>query len=202
MNTDALIDQTTTLRIRGMVCARCIDAVQAVFEQLDLPVIAISLGYVRVQGSISPEQETVLQSALETQGFSVLSDPKDALVQRIKEAVEDVVSRDDLGEETTRYSEQLVQRVGMSYDALSALFSAQEGTTLEKYIICRRLDRTKELLVYTDLTLADIAYRTGFSSAPHLSNQFKRLTGFSPSHFRDIRREKQQLQCSVAESAR
>ncbi|RYC66752.1 AraC family transcriptional regulator [Spirosoma sordidisoli] len=201
MNPDVLTDQTTTFRIRGMVCGRCIDAVQAVFEQLKLPVLSVSLGHVVVEGKVSPEQETLLQSALETQGFAVLTDPKKILVQRIKEAVEDVVSCDNLGEETTRYSEQLAQRVGLSYDALSALFSVQEGITLEKYVISRRLDRTKELLVYTDLTLADIAYRTGFSSAQHLSNQFKKLTSFSPSHFRDIRRDKQQLQRNGMESA-
>ncbi|MBO0939336.1 helix-turn-helix domain-containing protein [Fibrella sp. HMF5335] len=201
MNPDVLTDQTTTFRIRGMVCARCVEAVQTVFEQFKLPVLSVSLGHVVVQGIVSPEQETLLRSALEVQGFTVLTDPKTALVQRIKEAVEDVLSRDDLGEQTTRYSEQISKRLGMSYDTLSALFSAQEGITLEKYVISRRLDKIKELLVYTDLTLADIAYCTGFSSVPHLSNQFKKLTGFSPSHFRDIRRDKQQLQRSIVEPA-
>lgn len=200
MNHNARTDQTT-VRIRGMVCARCVEAVKSVVEQLGFSVLSISLGHVVVKGTFSPEQETLLHQALDAQGFSVLTDPKTVVLQRIKDAVEDLLSRDDLSEPAARYSDQLAQRVGMSYDVLSALFSAQEGTTLEKYIISRRLDKTKELLVYTDLTLAEIAYRTGFSSAPHLSNQFKKLTGLSPSYYRDIRRDKLQLQRNGVETA-
>lgn len=181
-------------RVRGMVCARCIDVVRAEIAAQGLTVTDIRLGEVRVQGPVSVEQMTSVRSALEQQGFSLLTDAKAETVQAVKEVVEKLLSRTDLGDQKIRFSELITQQIPMEYEALSALFSAQEGVTLEKYIINRRLDKVRELLVYTDLPLVDIAYQTGFSSAPHLSNQFKKLTGLSPAYFRMIRREKLTIQ--------
>lgn len=181
-------------RVRGMVCARCIDVVRAEIAAQGLIITDIRLGAVSVHGPVSAEQLTNIRTVLEKQGFSLLMDAKTATVEAVKEVVEKLLSRPDLGERKIRFSELITQQIAMDYEALSALFSAQEGITLEKYIINRRLDKVRELLVYTDSPLADIAYQTGFSSAPHLSNQFKRLTGLSPAYFRSIRREKQTLQ--------
>ncbi|GAB2575337.1 hypothetical protein GCM10027190_26360 [Spirosoma areae] len=177
-----------------MVCARCIDVVRAEIEAQGLIVTDVRLGEVKVRGPVSAEQLKSVRSVLEHQGFSLLTDVKAATVQQVKEVVEKLLCQNDLGDRKIRFSELITQQIPMDYDALSALFSAQEGITLEKYIINRRLDKVRELLVYTDLPLADIAYQTGFSSAPHLSNQFKRLTGLSPAYFRTIRRKKLTLQ--------
>jgi len=177
-----------------MVCDRCIDVVRAVIEAQGLPVTAVRLGEVSVSGPVSAKQLSGVQSAMEQHGFSILTDVKATTIQAIKEVVEKLLNRNDLGDHKIRFSELINQQIPGDYETLSALFSAHEGITLEKYIINRRLDKVRELLVYTDLPLVDIAFQTGFSSAPHLSNQFKRLTGLSPAYFRSIRRDKQALQ--------
>lgn len=184
----------TPLAIRGMVCARCMDVVRQELEDLGWEVTQMRLGQVQVRGQVSPDELTRIQAALEKQGFSLVSDAKVALVQRIKTLVEQTLNRDDLSERKIRFSDFLATELSMSYDTLSALFSASEGQTLERYMIERRLDKVKERLVYSDLSLSEIAYQTGYSSVPHLSNQFKRLTGLSPTFFRTVRRDKQALQ--------
>lgn len=194
MISEAKATDIIRLRVRGMVCARCIDVVRAEIAVQGLIITDVRLGEVRVHGPVSAQQLTSVRSALEQQGFSLFTDAKTATVDAVKVVVEKLMSRTDLGDHKIRFSELITQQIPMDYEILSALFSAQEGITLEKYIINRRLDKVREFLVYTDLPLADIAYETGFSSAPHLSNQFKRLTGLSPAYFRSIRREKQTLQ--------
>lgn len=188
----------TTLSIRGMVCARCTDVVRRELTTLGFAVTDIRLGQVRVSGPIPPVQMGQIERVLEKQGFSLLTDAKVAVVQRVKALIEQMLTRDDLGERRKKFSDLLAIALQTNYGALSALFSASEGQTIERYIIERRLDKVKELLVYTDLSLGDIAFQTGFSSVPHLSNQFKRITGLSPTHFRNIRRVKQALQQRTA----
>lgn len=188
----------TPLAIRGMVCARCVDVVRQELEGLGWEVTQVRLGQVQVRGQVSPDELARIQVALEKQGFSLVSDAKVTLVQRIKTLVEQTLNRDDLSERKIRFSDFLATEMSMSYDTLSALFSASEGQTLERYIIERRLDKVKERLVYSDLSLSEIAHQTGYSSVPHLSNQFKRMTGLSPTYFRAVRREKQALQQHTA----
>ncbi|GAA4465162.1 hypothetical protein GCM10023189_45400 [Nibrella saemangeumensis] len=177
-----------------MVCARCIEVVRRELERLGLDVTEVRLGQVQVRGHVSTDQMAQVKAALEKQGFSLVADAKATLVQRIKAFIEQTLNRNDLGEQKIKFSELLPAELHTNYDALSALFSASENQTLERYIIDRRLEKVKELLVYTDLPLHEIAYQTGFSSVAHLSNQFKRLTGLSPTYFRHIRHQKQTLQ--------
>lgn len=187
------IDETS-LTIRGMVCTRCVDVVRRELEELGLEVTEVRLGHARIRGRLSADQLDAVKGVLERQGFALLADARIVLVERIKKLVEETLSRQDPGEPKEKFSDYLSSQLKTNYDALSALFSASEGLTLERYLIERRLDKVKELLVYTDLPLTEIAYQTGFSSVSHLSNQFKRLTGLSPSYFRTIRHEKQVIQ--------
>lgn len=184
----------TPLAIRGMVCARCMDVVQQELEGLGWEVTQVRLGQVQVRGQIAPDERAQIQAVLEKQGFSLVADAKMTLLQRIKTLVEQSLNREDLTERKVKLSDFLASELRMNYDTLSALFSVSEGQTLERYVIERRLNKVKELLVYTVLPLSEIAHQTGFSSVPHLSNQFKRLTGLSPTYFRTVRREKQVLQ--------
>ena len=193
-----LMTNETPLAIRGMVCARCIDVVRQELEGLGRVVTQIRLGQVKVRGQVSPDELARIQAALVRQGFSLVSDAKVTLIQRIKTLIEQTLNHNDLSERKTRFSDFLATELTMSYDSLSALFSASEGQTLERYILERRLDKVKERLVYSDLSLSEIAHQAGYSSVPHLSNQFKRLTGLSPSYFRLVRREKQALQQQTA----
>lgn len=195
----------TTLRIRGMVCARCIGVVQAELSQLGVPVLDIQLGTVTVGGSLQPDELTRIESALTRQGFSLIQESNrtgESVHQRAKVFVDQYFEQDDLsetniGQPNRRLSGLLQAGLGLDYDTISGQFSRAEGITLEKYVINRRIDKVKEQLVYSDLSLTDIAYRTGYSSVQHLSNQFRQQTGLTPSYFRQIRQQKQAVQQGV-----
>lgn len=186
--------EPTTLRIRGMVCDRCVSAVRRNLEALSLAVLDARLGQVTVETPLSPEQLGLVRSVLDAEGFSLLNDRKATLLAEVKAYLHDLVRRGDLAERHGRLSDRLATQFNVDYAALSALFSAAEGVTLEKYVILLRLDEVRERLVYTDQPLAEIAYQTGFSNVQHLSNQFKRETGLTPAYYRRVRREKERLQ--------
>jgi AraC family transcriptional regulator len=188
----------TELRIRGMVCGRCIQAVEGELKALGLVPTDIQLGVAAVS-SINTKQLHELSKRLETLGFSLLVDRKAELIQLVKDLIQETLQRDDLGDNKVRYSDLLEEKTGVDYDTLSSLFSGYEGITIEKYTIEKRLDNVKEWLVYSDLTLSEIAYRTGFSSLQHLSNQFKQVTGLSPSHFKMIKAERDEIRHRIAE---
>ena len=183
-----------TLRVRGMVCARCIDVVLTELNQLGFDVSAIQLGQVTLAEPLQANDLERIDQALTRQGFSLIKDQKISTHQRAKIFIDAFFSGDDLSETKIRLSAQLQDRLGLDYDTISGQFARAEGVTLEKYIITRRIDKVKEWLVYSDETLTDIAYRTGYSSVQHLSNQFRQQTGLTPTYFRKIRRTKQQLQ--------
>jgi len=177
-----------------MVCDRCVSVVRRELQALDIRVLDAGLGHVDVDDPLNAEQLAAVRAALEAEGFSLLTDRKADLLQNVKNFLDELIESGALAERKERLSERLAERFSVDYPALSALFSATEGVTLEKYVILRRLDRVRELLVYTDLSVADIAYQTGFSTVQHLSNQFKRETGLTPAYYRRIRREKERLQ--------
>jgi len=192
------MNEETTLRIRGMVCDRCVKVVRRDLEALGIPVRRTRLGLVTVGGDLSTEQLTLVRSVLESEGFSLLNDKKAALLQGVKDFIKSLIESGELAERSLRLSDRLAERFGVEYPTLSALFSSTEGITLEKHAILQRLDKVRELLVYTDQPVADIAYRTGFSTVQHLTNHFKRETGLTPAFFRRIRRQKERLQHATA----
>ncbi|CCH03601.1 transcriptional regulator, AraC family (plasmid) [Fibrella aestuarina BUZ 2] len=184
----------TTLRIRDMVCGRCVDTVRTELTRLGYAVTEVGLGSATIAGELTETQLDTIRRVLEEQGFSLLTDRRAMLVNQVKTLIEQTLNREDLGETKWRFSDLIQQAFSLDYDTISSLFSQAEGITLEKYIISKRLDKVKEKLVYTDLTLADIAYQTGYSSVAHLSNQFKQQIGLTPSYFRKVRQEKLELQ--------
>jgi AraC-like DNA-binding protein len=188
------MNEQTTLRIRGMVCDRCVSVVRRELEGLGISVLRTRLGLVTVEGTLSAEQLALVRSMLEAEGFSLLNDRKAALLQNVKDFINGFIESGELAERNQRLSDRLAERFAVDYPTLSALFSSTEGITLEKYTISQRLDKVRELLVYSDLPVADIAYQTGFGTVQHLSNQFKRETGLTPAFYRRIRREKERLQ--------
>lgn len=193
------ITEAVTLKIRGMVCDRCIDVVRAELNQLDFGVVAVSLGQVTISGSLNENDLNRIDQALTSQGFGLLQDLKQTTHQRAKAFLDAYFRQTDLSESkigtpNRRLSAQLQQALGLDYDTISSQFAKAEGITVEKYIINQRIDKVKEWLVYSDNTLTDIAYRTGYSSLQHLSNQFRQVTGLTPSYFRQIRDRKLALQ--------
>lgn len=190
----------TVLRIRGMVCGRCIQAVEGALEAVGARVAELQLGTATLAQALSAQQLEQIKGILEPQGFSLLLDPKITLVEEVKAAVQKLLDRQDLGDHKIRFSEQLEEALRLDYDTISAVFSGVEGTTIEKYIIAKRLDKVKEWLVYSDLTLSEIAYRTGFSSVQHLSSQFKQLTGLTPSHFKAVKADREHLRQKASQT--
>ena len=180
----------TQLFIKGMVCQRCITVVKSQLLQLGMDPIKISLGQVTVISSDQLPQMSLIEEKLAPLGFTLLEDKKVKSIKEIKSLVEKVYSGDYDFPDHFKFSDLITETFHRDYDKVSALFSMVEHQTLEKYIIDYRIEKVKELLVYTSLTLLDISLKLNFSSVAHLSRQFKQYTGLTPSHFKEIKKAK------------
>ncbi len=187
------MDQVTDILIKGMVCDRCVSVIKNGIEQMGFAVKNISLGKVSLDKPLADEEITRINSFLIDNGFEWLENRHQKMIDHVKKIIADVFSQDVKYDLKLKFSTLLAESLHMNYDSISELFSASEGITLERYIITRRIEKVKELLVYTDFTLTDIAYITGFSSVNHLSRQFKEFSGLTPSHFKKIKTEKNKL---------
>lgn len=177
------------LYIRNMVCNRCIMAVEDVLKSLDIKPISVTLGEAELAAGPSAEVLLLLDKKLQKIGFEIIEDKKSRLIERIKNEIVYLVHHS--GEVlNTNLSHWLSVKLNYDYTYLSNLFSEVEGTTIEKYYIAQRIEKVKELLVYDELTLAQIADMLGYSSAAYLSGQFKKVTGLTPSHYKDIKENK------------
>ena len=175
--------------IKNMVCNRCIMVVQEVFESLGYSPVRISLGNVETKDPIPDNDLRVLRKSLESYGFELIDDTKSRIIEKIKNIVVQSVhhNHEDL---KINYSSYIESHLNRDYAYLSSLFSEVEGTTIEKYIIHQKIERVKELLVYDELTLSEIAYQMGYSNVAYLSSQFKKVTGLTPSHFKQVKENK------------
>jgi len=164
-------------------------AVQRVFEDLGHAPVRISLGEVETAHPIQENELEKLREALVSYGFELIDDTKSQLIEKIKNTVIQSIhhSNEDL---KINYSEYIESHLNRDYAYLSSLFSEVEGTTIEKYVILQKIERVKELLVYDELTLSEIAYQMGYSNVAYLSNQFKKVTGLTPSHFKQVKENK------------
>jgi AraC-like DNA-binding protein len=179
------------LIIRNMVCDRCIASVRAVLDGLSIEYKQIQLGEVSLAKDVDAATLQRLDFALVKAGFERLDDRRQKVVERVKQLVMDRV-RSDQGVRSDRkkLSEELANDLHMEYSSLSKLFSASAGVTIERFYNLHRIERAKELLVYDELNLSQIADMLGYSSVQHLSNQFSHYVGFSPSHFKRIGAER------------
>lgn len=178
------------LYIKNMVCSRCKMVVQNILEKQGYAPLHIELGQVEL--SEEPDKDALhqLNTALQEVGFELIDDRKHRLIERIKNTIVEYVHHSANNAFKGNLSDLIVSRLHHDYAYLSNLFSEAEGTTIEKYYISQRIERVKELLVYGELTLSEIAYSMGYSSAAHLSAQFKKVTGFNPSYFRQLKDKK------------
>lgn len=172
------------LVIRNMVCDRCRAAVRRVFDELGTPVHRVELGEVELGRELDPGERDRLARALGEQGFELVEDREAAIVNRIKTVIVEIVHHQGDADGRVKLSDHLVSILHKDYSSLSALFSEVEGITIEQYFLLQRLERVKELIKYGELTMSEIAHRTGFSSVAHLSAQFKKLTGMTPTAFK------------------
>lgn len=178
------------LFIKNMVCGRCIKVVKEGLENLGLGVKEIILGKVMLAKPAGPGQLEKAGRMLEKEGFELIDDKRSRLVEAVRNAVIQAVHYSDLSEQKENFSEYLAHKLHRDYHYLSNLFSEVENITIEQFIIQQKIEKVKELLVYDELSLSEIAFRMGYSSVAHLSAQFKKVTGFTPSQFKQLKEHK------------
>jgi AraC family transcriptional regulator len=188
------------IHIKHMVCPRCISAVQLEIEKLELEVDSIKLGEVVLKTKPDDAKLQVLQVNLQAQGFEIISDHKSSIINQIKTEIIKVIHHDEEMPAEINFSSYLASKIGSEYSSLSNLFSSIEGMTIEKYIIFQKVEKVKEFIVYNELTFSEIAFKLGYSSSQHLSSQFKKITGLSPSHFKKIQGEKRKPIDQISET--
>lgn len=172
-----------------MVCDRCILVVREQLEKLGIDIEQIKLGEVTTRRSVLPETKKKIEEALTKLGFELIDDKKSKIIEKIKTIIIDLVHRRE-NDVKQNLSEILSKELQHDYNYLSGLFSEVEGTTIEKYFIAQKIEKVKELLVYDELSLSEIAYRLNYSSVAYLSNQFKKVTGLTPSYFKQVKEDK------------
>jgi AraC-like DNA-binding protein len=179
----------SALFIKNMVCDRCILVVRNELQKLGIGVKQIKLGEVATEDELTPEKKEEIDRVLRELGFELIDDKKSRMIERIKTIIIDLVHHRD-NEIKEKLSEILRKELHHDYNYLSGLFSEVEGTTIEKYFIAQKIEKVKELIVYDELSLSEIAFRLNYSSVGYLSNQFKKVTGLTPSHFKQIKHDK------------
>jgi len=169
-----------------MVCDRCIYVVRQVFTQAGYPPVSVKLGEVQLESLPAGAAMEKLQEELCDLGFEILSDQKSRIIEKIKSRIITQI-RDGEPDDHHKFSDILASSLHKDYAYLSRLFSDVEGVTIEKYIINQKIEKVKELLAYDELNLSEISYKLGYSSVAHLSAQFKKMTGFTPTAFRKLK---------------
>jgi len=182
--------QESTLHIRNMVCNRCIRVVSEEMDKLGYHISSIELGNVVLREKLEEEDRKKIAKVLGENGFELIDGRKGWLVNRIKTLIIEYVHHGLEIPASQNLSDYLVSELGHDYSYMSHLFSSMEGITIEKYLIHQKIEKTKELLVYDELTLNEIALRLDYSSVQHLSSQFKKVTGLTPSHFKKLKDNK------------
>jgi AraC-like DNA-binding protein len=175
-----------------MVCERCKIVVKDALSKIGIRFIKIELGEMEVAESISNQQYDEINAILQKSGLELIDDKKGILIQTIKNAVIDLVHYSEKPL-TTNLSDYLSQKTGYGYTYLSNLFSEAHGGTIEKFFISHKIERVKELLAYNELTLTEIASRMRYSSLAHLSAQFKKVTGLTVSHFKQLKEKQRSM---------
>jgi YesN/AraC family two-component response regulator len=172
-----------------MVCIRCKLVVKDMVSKLGLTLISVELGEAEIQEFVNNEQLELIRENLLYLGLELMDDKKSVLIQKIKNVVVELVhySEEPL---LINFSEYLSQKLQHDYTYLANLFSEVQGTTIEKFLIAHRIERVKELLVYNELTLSEIAIQMHYSSVAYLSTQFKKVTGLTPSHFKQLKQKR------------
>ncbi|MEP7168519.1 MAG: helix-turn-helix domain-containing protein [Bacteroidota bacterium] len=177
------------LFIKNMVSIRCKMIVKSELENMGLNHTIVELGEVEIKEKLSAKKYYILKDALLKSGLELMDDKKAMLVEKIKNIIVEMIHyTDELPK--TNFSDYLTDKLNLDYTYLSNLFSEVKGTTIEHFIIAHKIERVKELLVYNELTLSEIAWKLHYSSVAHLSNQFKKVTGLTPSFFKKIKHKR------------
>lgn len=163
--------------------------VKSELEKLGLYPISVELGEVEINSAIDDKEKEAIKITLASFGFELLESKKSIVIEKVKNAIVDLVYNKN-NELNVNLSDYLSNLLLQEYSSISTLFSEVEGITIEQYFIAQKIERVKELLVYNELTLSEIAFQLNYSSTAHLSNQFKKVTGFTPSYFKQLKDKK------------
>jgi AraC-like DNA-binding protein len=179
--------ESNSIYIKNMVCPRCIETVKDIFNELSIKTTSIQLGEIITQVEITPSQKTQLEEKMAARGFELLHDQKSKLISQIKAII---VKQIHHTEEvlTVNFSTLLADNLNHEYSFLSRLFSSVEGKTIERFVLKQKVERVKELIFYNELTLSEIAHQMDYSSVAHLSAQFRKETGMTPTEFKQLRK--------------
>ena len=169
-----------------MVCNRCVKVVGDELRKLNIEPVSIELGKVELSRQLTDPEMQKVKDALCENGFQIIDDKKSIIIERIRKLIIELVHYQKEKSLSVNISDFIANEIGYDYSYLSNLFSSVEGITIEKYIINQKIEKVKEWLVYDELTLNEIAYQLGYSSVQHLSSQFKKVTGLTPSHFKSV----------------
>ena len=180
------------LHIRNMVSNRCKMVVKSELEKLGLHYIFLELGEVEIMESLSVEQQAQLNNGLKESGLSLIDDKKSILIERIKNIIIELVhySEEQL---KINLSDYLSEKLNYDYTYLANLFKENQGTTIEHFLLTHKIERVKEFLVYDELNITEISYRMNYSSVAHLSNQFKKITGLTPTRYKHLKLKRKPL---------
>lgn len=177
------------LYVKYMVSQRCKMVVEEALAQLHLRHTAVELGMVYILDEITIQQTGALKAILLRSGLELLDDKRSILIERIKNVITEMVHFSDQMPKVN-YSEFISGKLGYDYTYLSNIFSEVQGTTIQQFIIVNKIERVKELILYDELNLTEISYKLHYSSVAHLSNQFKKVTGLSPSFFKQLKQKR------------
>ncbi|WP_111669594.1 helix-turn-helix domain-containing protein [Algoriphagus litoralis] len=169
--------------VKNMVCPRCIESVRQSLDGLEIRFRHIELGKVRLENSISEDKKELLAEALQSKGFELLESKSAQLISQIKSLIISQIHHHDQSR-AENFSTLLSEKLNQEYTSLSRLFSQVEGLTIEKFTTRQKIERVKELLLYDEKSLTQIAFELNYSSAAYLSSQFKKETGMTPSEFK------------------
>jgi AraC-like DNA-binding protein len=175
--------------IKNMVCIRCTMVVKSELEKIGVQYVSVDLGEANIIGQLSTGQLEELGTALKKDGLELMDDKKSMLVEKIKAVIIELVHFTD-EEIKVNLSDYLSEKLDHNYTYLANLFAEVKGTTIEKFYLAHKIEKVKELLVYDELTLTEIAYKMHYSSVAHLSNQFKKITGLTPSYFKTLKHKR------------
>lgn len=172
-----------------MVSNRCKIVVKEVLKELGLHFIVVDLGEIEIMEDITDEQRAALKLGLLDSGLELMDDKKAILIERIRILITEMVHHaDELPQ--INYSNFISQKIGYDYTYLSNIFSEVKGITIQQFIIINKVERVKELIIYDELNITEIAWKMNYSSVAHLSNQFKKITGLTPSHFKQLKEKR------------
>jgi len=177
------------LYIKNMVCSRCKMVVKSELEKLGLRPLAVDLGEVEISADLEGYQRQDVHAALQKFGFALLDDKKSVIIERVKNLIVDLVQNKN-NQLKTNLSDYLSRELNHDYTYITNLFTQAEGTTIEQYFIAQKIERVKELLVYDEMSLSEISYQLNYSSVSHLSKQFKKVTGLTPSQYKQLKEKK------------